>query len=158
MIGFPSNYDSERPLMGPFQSYEMILIPTIKIPAGKSVRIDIMGGVFGFATFNLKLNKGNFDNMLLETYNLVAINSDYSISKSPFGWGYMTGVRFNFKLSGKLMLYTGANYYFGSQKIKLDGSFRGFDSEGAPHLFNNSYQDLELLYHGLAISLGVVLN
>jgi hypothetical protein len=158
MTGFPDNYDSQRPLIGPFQSVEINLIPTIKIPMGKSVRIDLMGGVYAFSTFNCKLISGNFDEMLLETYNLQAVNSDFLVKKSPLGWGYVTGVRLNFKLSGKLMLYTGANYYLGSQIMEFSGSFLGFDQDNNPALHEKNYTDLSLLYHGLSISLGVVIN
>ena len=50
MTGFPESYNSERALVGPFQSLELNVIPTLVLPF-KAVKFDLFGGVFGFTSF-----------------------------------------------------------------------------------------------------------
>lgn len=156
MTGFPDNYDSQRPLIGPFQSFETTLLPTISIPT-KNVKVDIMGGIFGVATFNTRILSGNFNDMIREAYEYQVVNSDMSINKSAMGWGYIGGIRFNFKVASSAWAYIGANYYFGGQNMPLKGSYSAYGSNGIENV-TVEYKDSRLLYEGFAISLGVSLN
>jgi hypothetical protein len=156
MSGFGDGYNSSRPLIGPFQSFETSLIPTIVIPT-KNVKVDLLAGVFCFFSFNNKIIYGNFNNMIAEKYNYKAVHSDFSIDKSAVGWGYLFGSKINIKVTKKQWFFVGVNYYLGKQKMNFSGNIIGIDSEDKISNIERNYQDVNLLYEGLSISLGVVL-
>lgn len=153
MTGFPSNYDSNRALVGPFQTFELNLVPTINIPM-KNVRFDLMGGFFGFVSFNEKIISGNLNQMIIEKHGYDAINSNISIDKSSMGWGYLTGMRFNFRVTSNIWAYIGGSYYFGSQKMPLTGSYTAYENDKKINKDLN-FSDTELLYRGFSLSVGV---
>jgi hypothetical protein len=155
--GLPDELRSTSPLIGPFQSLTGSLVPTIVIPT-KNFQVDIMGGLFGFASLNTRLMSGNFNNMLSEAYNYQAIGSDISIDKSIFGWGYLFGAKLNFRIQDNIWGYIGARYYIGSQGMTLNGNYIAARADGS--LVNNSidYPDASLLYHGFEIIVGGALK
>lgn len=158
MTGFPDGYNSERALIGPFQTLELNLIPTIVIPMGKSVKINLMGGVFGFMSFSPKVIKGNFNDMFADANAFRALDSNVSIDKSLFGWGYLFGGRINFKVTKKAWGYIGANYYIGGQKMALNGTYTGVDNLDVVTDDTFNFADTKLLFQGLQLSIGAVLK
>ncbi|MGM0649982.1 MAG: hypothetical protein ACQES1_05675, partial [Bacteroidota bacterium] len=133
LTGLDDGLNSNRPLVGPFQSINGSLLPTIVIPT-KSVKVDLMGGVFGFATINTKIMHGNFDKMLREQYEYDAVNSNMQFDKDNFGWGYVFGVKCSFKVKNNIWAYLGAKYYMGSQDMPLRGHITAATaSEGIVH-------------------------
>ena len=153
----PDELHSNTALIGPFQSFTGSLVPTIVLPT-KNLQLDIMGGVFGFASLNTKLMSGNFNNMLCEAYNYQAIGSDISIDKSIFGWGYLFGAKINFKIKDNIWGYNGGRYYIGSQRMALNGSYTAYNADNS--IINRSidYPDASLLYNGFEIIIGGVLK
>lgn len=157
MIGFPAEYDSERALVGSFQTIEISLVPTIVIPMG-AVALNLMGGVYGFYTLNCKILDGNFNNMLAAAKNYRAFDSSVSIDKSLFGWGYLFGSKIIFKVTKSASGYIGANYYMGSQKMALSGSFTGVDNSNNVMDGSFNFDNTALYYHGIQISVGAILK
>lgn len=157
MSGFPENYKSNIPLIGPFQSLETSLIPSITIPVGNS-RTDISGGVFAFTSFNTKLMTGNFNEMLSEAYDFQAVNSSLDVSKSVFGWGYVFGLRFNLKVTNKQWIYLAGYYYMGKQNFSLNANITAIDNNDNIIRTEKKYPETSLLYHGLSISIGIMLK
>ncbi|HNQ67779.1 MAG TPA: hypothetical protein PKN32_05340 [Bacteroidales bacterium] len=157
MTGFSEEYNSERALVGPFQSMELTLLPAIVI-GFKKVKFDLVGGLFGFWGFNEKVIKSEFIDMIAEAHNFSVIDSDLNCKKSGFGWGYIYGIKFSFKVTKSAWGYIGANYYTGSQLFKIDGTYVATKGnnyiESGDFNFNNS----KILYQGLQISVGAVLK
>ena len=98
MIGFPESYDSKRALVGPFQSLELNIIPTLVIPF-KTVKFDLFGGVFGFTSFNSKMIGANFNEMIALANNYSFVDSNIIMDKSTLGWGYLFGGKINVRVS-----------------------------------------------------------
>ena len=156
MTGFPDSYNSAQALVGPFQSLELNLIPAIVFPF-KTVKFDIDGGIFGFASFNSRLMQGNFNNMFAEANNFDFVNTNTIINKKAIGWGYVFGFKVSFKVTKSAWGYIGANYYMGSQKMALNGTYSGITNNTITE-GDFSFPDAELLYHGLQLSVGAVLK
>ena len=157
MTGFAEEYNSERTLVGPFQSLELTLLPAIVI-GFKKVKFDIVGGLFGFWGFNEKLIADEFNQMLAESHDFSSFDSNLNYKKNGFGWGYIYGIKFSFKLTKSAWGYIGANYYTGSQLFKIDGNYiatKGINYyESGSFNFNTS----KILYQGLQISVGAILK
>ncbi|MDD3859745.1 MAG: hypothetical protein PHW83_06060 [Bacteroidales bacterium] len=157
MFGFSEEYNSERALVGPFQSMELTLLPAVVL-SFKQVKFDILGGVFGFWGFNQKIIKSEFNSMLAEAHSYSSFDSNLNYKKNGFGWGYIFGTKLSFKVTKSAWGYIGANYYIGSQLFKVDGSYVATKSntiiESGSFSFNNS----KILYQGLQISVGAVLK
>ncbi|MFO7880170.1 MAG: hypothetical protein ACQES0_09900 [Bacteroidota bacterium] len=149
MTGLDEGLNSSRPLVGPFQTFNGSLVPTIVIPT-KNVQLDLEGGVFGFVSMNTKLMEGSFDAMYEETYNLYAAKSDITYDKDMFGWGYVFGVKMSFRLQDNIWGFVGAKYYMGSQDMPLNGSVYTGDNSMLPV----DMPDASLQYHGFEITLG----
>ncbi len=157
MTGFPDGYNSERALIGPFQTLELNLIPAIVIPM-KSFKFSFLGGVFGFTSFNPKVIEENFNDMLAQANNYRALDSNVSIDKSLFGWGYILGVKLSFRVKKNTWGYIGANYYIGGQKMALNGTLTGVDDADVVTDGTFDYSNTKILYHGLQLNLGAILK
>ena len=157
MTGFADEFNSERPLVGPFQSLELTIIPAIVLPF-KTFKIDFNGGAFGFFAFNQKLIKSEFDQMICEVYDYSAIGSNISMDKSGFGWGFIYGVKLSFKVAKNAWGYIGANYYNGAQIGDISGTYKALDSGN--NIINGTFDitNKKILYHGLQLSVGAILK
>lgn len=153
MTGFPDELNSSRALVGPFQSLNMSLIPAIVIPT-KSFEVELQGGVFGFAAFNQKVMKGNFEDMISEAYNYTTLSSDPDIDKSSFGWGYVLGTKFNFKVKSNIWGFIGFKYYMGEQAFGIRSDLSYTIDNGAVQTRTVDYADSKVMYHGFEISIG----
>ncbi len=149
MAGLDDNLDADRPLVGPFQSFNGSLVPAIVIPT-KSFQLDLEGGVFAFATMNTKLMEGQFDSMYEEAHQLEAANAVLDYEKDIFGWGYVFGVKTSFRLKDNIWGFVGAKYYMGSQDMPLSGSVYTGDNSMLPV----DMPDASLQYHGFEITIG----
>ncbi len=157
MSGFPSDYSSNRALIGPFQSLEASIIPTIVIPLG-DVGFDLMAGFFGFTTFNSKMLHGNFNEMIAEAHDYKAVSTDFKMDGSRFGWGYIYGFRFNFKVASNIRAFFGADYYLGSQEITFSGNYVAVLDDLSVIEQESSHKGTKLLFHGLNITVGVTIK
>ncbi len=153
MTGFPDGLNSKRALVGPFQSLNMSLIPAIVIPT-KSFEVELQGGVFGFAAFNQKVMKGNFEDMISEVYHYTTLSSDLDIDKSNFGWGYVLGTKLNFKVKSNIWGFIGFKYYMGEQTFGIRSDLSYTTGNGAVQTRTADYTDSKVLYHGFEISIG----
>lgn len=153
MTGFPDELNSSRALVGPFQSLNLSLIPAIVIPT-KSFEMELQGGVFGFAAFNQKVMKGNFEDMISEAYNYTTLSSDLDIDKSSFGWGYVLGTKLNFKVKSNIWGFIGFKYYMGEQVFGIRSDLNFTAGNGAVQTRTVDYTDSKVLYHGYEISIG----
>jgi hypothetical protein len=153
MTGFPDELNSERALIGPFQSLSMSLVPAIVIPT-KSVELELMGGVFGFTAFNQKIMHGNFEDMISEAYNYSSLSSDLSMDKSAFGWGYLVGTKLNVRIQNNIWGYIAVKYYMGSQNIGINGVLNYASGESASVYQEVNYPNSQLHYHGFEITIG----
>lgn len=157
MAGFSDEYNSERALVGPFQSMELTLLPAFVLNF-KQVKFDIVGGVFGFWGFNQKIIKSEFDSMLSEAHSYTSFDSNLSYKKNGFGWGYIIGAKFSFKVTKSAWGYIGANYYFGSQLFKVAGTYIATKGNAIIESGSFNFNSSRILYQGLQISVGAVLK
>lgn len=155
--GFPEVYESERAMVGPFQSVELTLLPALVIPF-KTAKIDFVGGVFGFLGFNEKIIRSEFNDMMTVAYNFSFMDTNVSCKNYGFGWGYIYGIKFSFKVTKDAWGYIGANYYHGGQNFKITGEYKAADFEDVVYTGNFNYDKTSLLYQGLQISVGAILK
>lgn len=157
MSGFPENYNSQRALVGSFQSLELTLLPAVVLPF-KNLKIDFTGGLFGFLGFNQKIIAGQFNDMIKTANNYSSFDSDLTFKKTGFGWGYIYGMKINFKVTKKAWAYIGANYYTGWQNFKIDGDYTATIGNSTVEKGNFSFNSTRILYQGLQISVGAILK
>jgi len=155
--GFPDHYNSERALVGPFQSLELTLLPALVIPF-KTAKIDFVGGVFGFLGFNEKFIRSEFNDMMAVAYNFSFMDTNIACKNYGFGWGYIYGIKFSFKVTKDAWGYIGANYYHGGQNLKISGQYKAADFDDVVYTGNFSYDETAILYQGLQISVGAILK
>lgn len=157
MVGFSEEYNSERALVGPFQSMELTLLPAIVL-GFKKVKFDIVGGLFGFWGFNQKIIESEFNCMLAEAHNYTSFDSNLNYKKNGFGWGYIFGTKLSFKVTKSAWGYIGANYYIGSQLFKVDGGYIATKGNAIIESGSFSFNNSKVLYQGLQVSVGAVLK
>lgn len=155
--GLGENYQSDKPLIGPFQSLQLSLTPSIVIPIKnnkqKIVEIELMGGYFGFTTFSSKLMKGNFDEMILNTHGYEMIRSDVSIDPSFLGHGWVFGLQVDFRLSGNIWGFVAGRYYLGKQPVDISGTYQ-YLNEGVTGNETLNFSDTYMDYQGFEITIG----
>jgi len=157
MKGFSDGYNCERTLVGPFQSFELTLLPAVVI-GFKKVKFDIVGGLFGFWGFNEKVIESEFNEMLAETHSFSAIDTDLCYKRNGFGWGYIYGIKFSFKVTKSAWGYIGANYYTGNQLFKITGSYIANKGSNYIESGNFEFNNTKILYQGLQVCVGAVLK
>ncbi|MDD2385966.1 MAG: hypothetical protein PHP52_04215 [Bacteroidales bacterium] len=154
MSGFPTQYKSNIPLVGSFQSFEINVLPGFVLPF-KNIKFEISGGGFAFTSFNTKIIYGNFNNMIAQANNYDFVNTNVSIDKDFFGYGFIFGSKISFRVRNSVWGYIGANYYMGSQKMALEGNYTAVKNNLiTSHDF--SFPETKILYHGLQISVGAI--
>lgn len=156
--GLPEGFSSELPVVGPFQSFSLKLIPTIMIPSG-DIQIDLHGGIAGFATFNTRLINENLDKMILDNTIYNAINSNYEINEDKFGYAYVTGITLNFKVKKGIWGHLGAMYYIGQKNMQITNNYEGF-IKNSTNFYEQTidFNDIKLDYSGLELIIGVTLK
>ena len=153
MSGLPDELDSQRPLIGPFQSFTGTLIPAIVIPTN-SFELELQGGLFGFTGINQKLMHGNFEDMLSEAYNYTSISSNLDLQQKVFGWGYVIGAKINIRIRDNIWGYIAGKYYIGTQSMPVSGDITYTKGENLPVNLSVSYPDAVMNYHGFEITIG----
>lgn len=157
MTGFPDDYDSARPLVGPFQSLELTLLPAIVLPF-KKVGLDFNGGVFGFLGFNQKVVGTGFSNMLKDANLFTALDCNTNSPKSGLGWGFIYGIKLRVKIKKTAWAYIGVNYYNGYQNYDISGYYSAIVGASIIEKGNFEFNNSKILYKGFQISLGAVLK
>jgi hypothetical protein len=154
MSGFGDEYKSDRALVGPFQSFNFSVIPTIVIPT-KYIELELMGGAFGFLSMNKKLMTGNFNDMLTEAHSYTSIQSDLNFENHIFGWGYVFGAKLNFYVRDNIWGYISGKYYIGNQAMPINGiiNYTSTDNQTLQEK-NINFPDALINYQGFEISIG----
>jgi hypothetical protein len=153
LSGLPDELNSDQALVGPFQSFSGTLVPTIVIPS-KNVELEILGGVFGFASMNVRLMSGNFDRMYAEAYDYNIVNSNLSFDKQDFGWGYVFGAKLNIRIKDNIWGYIAGRYYIGSQGLALNGDIATANNSSDVVNSQVSFPDASIRYEGFEITIG----
>jgi hypothetical protein len=153
----PNDLKSDKPLAGPFQSFNVNLVPTVVIPSG-DFSFDVHAGMFVFKPFNVKILKGNFEDMLKEHYKFQALSSDVNLKNKSWGWGYIFGLTVNFKVTKTIWAFVGSNYYQGSKAVPLEGSYQAAGNGKPLAEYNFDFPGTKLDYKGFDISFGVTLK
>lgn len=123
---------------------------------GKSVELDLKGGVFGFYGFSQKLNYGNIDRAIRAMEGWEVANSKLSFSNKP-GWGYHAGTELTFYLRPDFGISLEANYLIGESALPLSGSYIG----GGPAALSTrsvDYPDAKIDFTGMEFSIGLIFN
>lgn len=153
LSGLPNELNSDQALVGPFQSFSGSLVPTIVIPS-KYVELELLGGVFGFASMNVKLMSGNFDRMYAEAYNYNIVNSNLSFDKQALGWGYVFGAKLNIRIKDNIWGYIAGRYYIGNQGFALNGDIAAANNSSEVVNHEVDFPDASIRYEGFEITIG----
>lgn len=152
MTGLPEMYNSQRPLIGPFQNMNLSLEGSIVIPT-KNFEVELIGGVVGFTNFSTRLNKGNFDEMIMEAHDYEMMNSQYEIDPKTFGWGWVFGLQFDFRIKENIWAFIAGRYYLGQQEIPIEGKI-SYLQDGSVSDRTISFDNAMLDYQGFEITIG----
>lgn len=152
MSGLPEIYNSKRSLIGPFQNMSLSMEGSIVVPF-KKVEFELIGGVFGFTNFSTKLNKGNFDQMIMEAHNYDMMNAEIEIDPKVFGGGWVFGMQFDFNIKDNIWGFIAGRYYLGNQDIPINGRI-DYLQNGTVSSSPVSFQNARLNYQGFEITIG----
>ncbi len=102
--------------------------------------------------------KGNLDQMLQDRYDYLAVSSEPVINTGGFGWGYVLGFTFRFRISGNIWGRVGSTYFAGHQQMPISGSYFAATSGQPPQKYNIDFSETRLDYRGFEVSIGVELK
>lgn len=155
--GLSEGYQTDQPLIGPFQSLQLSLTPSIVIPIKKNkqkiVEIELMGGYFGFTTFSSKLMKGHFDDMIIATHDYDMVRTDVSLDPAFLGHGWVFGLQVDFRISKNIWGFVAGRYYLGEQPVNISGTYQYYRDGALGNgtiAFDNAFMD----YQGFEITIG----
>lgn len=102
----------------------------------KIVHFIFRGGVFGVASLYQNFDTGSFDRALAEQLGVSLVNSDLTVDRRAFGWGWVYGSELKFPIK-TFALSLGVNYYNGGIPLGLEGTYDYFDG-------STLYEDVDL--------------
>jgi hypothetical protein len=151
--------DTGGPLVGPFLSVLSSAVGKVRVPLQR-LELEASGGIFGCYNFDPPLMTGTLDRYLAtadgSTYE--AVTSSVSAG-GLWAWGWVFGGKVTYFLKGQIGIAAGANYYLGGGKLKLSGSYDGYNDSPLsvdPDLdLPANLQTARLDYTGLEIILGL---
>ncbi len=155
LVDLPDSYSTKLPLIGPFQTAELNILVALSLPINK-IKISAQGGAFMYYGFNQKFITGNFDRSIAEIQNFQAVFSNVDFKKHGFGGGYIYGGKLTYRLSKKLSVYAGLNYYSGKQKYPISGNFTAYTSADSKASGNFKFDNSRIDYSGFMILFGIV--
>jgi hypothetical protein len=127
----------------------------LSLPINK-IKVSVQGGTFMYYGFNQKFMTGNFDRSIVETQNFQAVFSNVNFKKNGFGGGYICGGKLTYRLSKRLSVFTGLNYYSGKQKYPISGNYTAYTSADTKVSGNFKFDNSRIDYTGFMILFGVV--
>ncbi len=157
LSGLDEQYNSARPLVGPFQSLKLSLTPSIVFPVTKSKKkvaeIELMGGYLGFTSFNTKLMNDEFDDMLIETHSYQMVESRANLDPSFLGHGWVFGLQVDIRLSDKIWAFIAGRYYIAGQSMNIEGSYE-YLKDGNVNSKPINFDQARMNYEGFEITIG----
>jgi len=154
--GFGDGYKNTSPMLGPFQSLDINLSPTLRFNS-KHFILDFSAGGFIFMNFNERLMHGNFDKMIMDYSDYDMINSDVTLNSKFLGSGFVYGSKITLKVKKKIWIYFGGNFYKGKKEIPIEYSYNAVYQS---NIISNSaeYNNTYLQYEGFEFVVGVSLK
>ena len=146
-------FEYNKPLTGPHYALLVPMELFFKIPLGP-VQIKLLGGGFGWWNINTRINEGNMDRAFRAYEDWEVLNTDLEI-KDKLGFGWMTGIEFEFKVNNNFSLTAESQYLKGAASSKLTGSYTGGSSTSGIQTKAVDIEDTNILLEGIEISLGV---
>lgn len=156
VTGLPAGFDNSKPLMGPFYSISLSLMPQLSIPMGM-FELDIGAGYFGSYNLLLKVNNGNMDRMMRMYEQWDVCNTEFTFTNN-ISHGFIMGGSLTIWLNKKkeLGIAPGLVYYMGSSKLKLKGNYSGGIINQIITTKEISFPASKLNYKGYMIQIGVL--
>lgn len=153
VTGIPGEYPNNKPLIGPFYSVLISVMPALSIPIG-AVDLDFCGGYWGAYNFVPKVNQGNMDKMFMNYEGWDACTSDIDF-KNTINHGYVVGMSISIWFNDDQALSPGLFYYVGGSNVGLNGSYTG-GKLGAPvETKSVDFSNSRLNYRGFEVQLSL---
>lgn len=149
-------FETEEPVMGPFFSF-LVPLDLVLTFGSQTSYFSLKGGGFSYINFDNRVNYGNLDRALVDYTGLEVVNSQVQFQNN-FGLGYHFGVEYTFFINRQVGLTFGGEYFVGSSKLALAGSYTGVSSAGALETTPIDYPDSRLDFTGLELSIGVIFS
>jgi hypothetical protein len=155
VTGIPDAFPHNKPLIGPFYSILISVMPAISIPIGM-VDLDFCGGYWGAYNFVPKVMQGNMDQMFMKYEGWDACTSDINF-KNTINHGYVVGLSISIWFNDDQALSPGLFYYVGGSKVGLNGSYTG-GKVGAPiETKTVEFPNSRLNYRGFEVQIALQL-
>lgn len=150
-----ASFRSKSPMTGP--SFTLFVPGELVFQfKGKKTELDLKGGAFVFYSFAQKLNYGNIDRAIRDTYNMAIVNADLDFENKP-GFGFHGGIEITVAVTRQWGLSFETNYLMGSSKIPLTGQYIGADQNGVVSTTVVDEPKAKVDLTGLEFSIGIIL-
>jgi hypothetical protein len=148
--------ESKQPLIGP--NFTLLVPAELVIQLkGSAVQFDIKGGGFFFYGFGNKINYGNLDRAIIKSLHpdWSVANANITFDNNP-GFGYHGGAELTLYVTSQVGVSLETNYFVGSAKFPVKGSYSGGQSVIETHLIDEP--DAKIDFTGLEFSIGLLFN
>ena len=146
-------FESKLPLMGPLFATMIPLSFKIIIPTS-ILKVELIGGGFGYYPFGSHLIYGNLNKEIAAYEGWYIVSSDLQFD-NKFGYGYNYGGKITYFINKKIGAVLGAFYYNGSSPVNIRGDIYGGDLNNIIQTKSVEYPSSKLDFSGWEISLGV---
>lgn len=150
------DFESKDALVGPNFTL-MVPVEGVLQFVGQRQEFRLKAGVFGFLTFDNKLNNGNIDKAIRGFENWDVANSSFDFDNKP-GFGYFFGAEYVFFVTRQWGLSLEANYWFGDSEFALSGTYTGGNMAGPLMTREVDYDNAKLDLTGLELSIGIIIT
>jgi len=145
-------FETDRSLLG--NNFTLFVpVELVFSLAGQQVQLDIKGGAFGYAVFDQRLNRGNFDRAIRELEQWQVANASASFQSKP-GFGFHGGAELTVYVTQNIGISLETNYLVGESAFPIKGSYTGGNSTLETKTFD--YADAKMDFTGLEFSIGVI--
>ena len=159
IVNMPTPSVTNKPLLGPLNTFLFPLELKIKLPLGKH-RLELIGGGFLFFNATSRINEGNMDREFLAQKALTdqpwtVLNGEYKMT-NHLGMGYDFGASLVIYVKKKIGLTFKAMYLIGDMPIDLRGTISGYDQEHNYRTESFNYKGSAMDITGWELSVGAV--
>jgi hypothetical protein len=153
--GIPGEFPNHKPLIGPFYSILLSVMPAVSIPIGP-IDLDFCGGYFGAYNILPRVMQGNMDEMLRNYEGWDACTSDMHF-KNRINHGWVFGLSVSIWFNDEQAVAPGLFYYMGGSKLDLAGTYTGGKAGQLLEQKSIDFSASSLNYRGFEVQIAIQL-
>ncbi|HLF32602.1 MAG TPA: hypothetical protein VI583_00100 [Cyclobacteriaceae bacterium] len=150
------DFETNKPLMGPFFSLFVPGQAVLKLPLDKLV-FSLKGGGFAFYNFDNRIIYGNLDRAIREYHGWEVANADFDFD-NRIGLGLIFGAELIVYVTKQFGLNFEANYLAGGSPVHFRGNYTGGNSASGIQSIQADYAESMLDFTGFEITMGILFS